>query len=35
MLIVVAALGGIIFFVVSQGISSISWTFLTDIPRGP
>ena len=32
-LLVVAALGGIIFFIVYQGIGAINWTFLTDIPR--
>lgn len=32
-LLVVAALGGIIFFIALKGISALSWTFLTDIPR--
>jgi phosphate transport system permease protein len=32
-LLVVAALGGIIVYILYQGVGAISWTFLTDIPR--
>lgn len=32
-LMVVGALGGIILFIVYHGLSAISWTFLTDVPR--
>ena len=31
--LVIAALGGIILFIIINGIGAISWTFLTDIPR--
>ncbi|MFH1138442.1 MAG: phosphate ABC transporter permease PstA [Pseudomonadota bacterium] len=31
--LVVLALGGVLFFIFYNGISAISWTFLTDVPR--
>ena len=31
--LVLGALGGIIIFILIQGIGAISWTFLTDVPR--
>lgn len=32
-LLVVAALGGIIIYILYEGLGAINWTFLTDIPR--
>lgn len=32
-LVVLGALGGIIFFLVFQGAGALSWTFLSDVPR--
>lgn len=32
-LVVMGALGGVIFFLVFQGAGALSWTFLSDVPR--
>ncbi|MDY6851942.1 MAG: phosphate ABC transporter permease PstA [Thermodesulfobacteriota bacterium] len=32
-LVVMMALGGIILFILINGVSALSWTFLTDVPR--